>query len=126
MRREQRGTMLPTVVQKSAVELGYRGLDQVVRRTRLSFSPAPLELSETSAVFQIEVPAHESKEFSFAVACNPGAASEQLTFEQAELEAAADISVLRAHDATIQVSNELFNDWLDRSALTSVACVAAR
>jgi glycogen debranching enzyme len=116
MRREQRGTILAPHVEKAAIELSYRGLDDVVRRTRLSFSPTPSELSETSAVYEIEVPAHGSQEVDLCVACDTGKEREPAAFDKAVVQAAAEIDDLRTHDATIRASNELFNDWLDRSA----------
>jgi glycogen debranching enzyme len=116
MRREGRGEMLPARVEQASVELAYRGLDDVVRRTALSFSPTPLELNETTANYQVDLPAHASVELYIQVSCNVGQGGELLTFDKAAIAAAARISELRAHDATLRASNELFNDWLTRSA----------
>lgn len=39
--RERRGTMLPPDIERAAVRLAYRGLDDVERSTRLAFDPRP-------------------------------------------------------------------------------------
>jgi glycogen debranching enzyme len=116
MQRERRGAMLPPRIEAARIELGYRGLDGVVRRTELAFSPTPGELSETAAEYQIDLPAHGSKDIYIHVSCDTGEGSERLAFDQAELAATADNTDLRADDATLRASNELFNDWLNRSA----------
>ena len=43
-RRARRGTRLPPRVDAATVELAYQGLDNVVRRTRLTFDPPPASL----------------------------------------------------------------------------------
>src|SRR5262249_55876659 len=42
--REKRGTLALPVVRPDSVELGYTGLDQVSRQTRLSFEPTPTSI----------------------------------------------------------------------------------
>ena len=51
-RRPRKGRPLPPVVEGGAVVLAYEGLDQVVRRARLEFAPAPARLSERRGQFE--------------------------------------------------------------------------
>jgi glycogen debranching enzyme len=116
MERKRRGTSLPARVEPSFVELAYRGLDNTVRRTRISFSPPPNELSETSAAYEVEVPPQETRSLYISIACNAGEPSAAVPFEAAAASAASEMQGLRANDAMLRTSNELFNDWLNRSA----------
>src|SRR5690606_12121222 len=48
--------------------LGYRGLDGIVRRTRLTFAPAPDALTGTEARFRVHLPPHRAGDLEVAVA----------------------------------------------------------
>jgi glycogen debranching enzyme len=48
-RRPLRGRLRAPVISKSEVELGYLGLDEVLRATRLSFDPAPARADDACA-----------------------------------------------------------------------------
>jgi glycogen debranching enzyme len=51
--REHHGESLPTRMSRDAVVLGYRGLDNVERRTRILFAPMPGLLTESHAQFDL-------------------------------------------------------------------------
>ena len=53
IKRPKRGRAWREVLPEGRVLLSYRGLDDVVRRTHLSFSPAPTELTETLARYDL-------------------------------------------------------------------------
>jgi N-terminal domain of (some) glycogen debranching enzymes/Glycosyltransferase Family 4 len=53
MKRKARGTDLDPEVTEDRVILGYRGRDNVVRRTRIQFSPPPMKLGDSFACFKI-------------------------------------------------------------------------
>jgi glycogen debranching enzyme len=116
IKRERRGTPLPPRVEDSFVELAYKGLDEVVRRTRLSFSPAPAEVSESSAHYEATIPPQRDQVFYVVVSCNWGEGLEIVPFEKAAIGAAGQLNQVRTNDAILRTSNELFNDWLNRSA----------
>jgi glycogen debranching enzyme len=75
MRREHRGKRLPTVLARDRVTLSYRGLDEMVRTTRLAFEPAPQTLTALSAVFDLELAPHGQITIFLEAACTPEAAS---------------------------------------------------
>jgi glycogen debranching enzyme len=70
-RRAKRGQMLPPRQGANWVELSYRGLDNVLRVTRLEFSPDPLELSESCARLPAAIPAHGDRDYFITVSCSP-------------------------------------------------------
>lgn len=55
MLRERRGEALPATLASDSVTLSYRGLDRLIRATRLAFEPAPRMLTASSAVFDLEL-----------------------------------------------------------------------
>src|SRR5690348_16925908 len=55
-RRAKRGTYLPEEVGADRVVLGYRGLDDRVRRTEIGFAPRPERLTKEGAHFRLRLP----------------------------------------------------------------------
>ena len=53
--RERHGERLPDSARANQVSMSYRGLDGVLRRTCIEFSPAPASLSSQSAVFDVSL-----------------------------------------------------------------------
>lgn len=56
MRRQRRGERLPPSVAAERVTLGYKGLDDVTRRTELRFGPAPAHIEAEHARWQFSLP----------------------------------------------------------------------
>ncbi|WKB54651.1 amylo-alpha-1,6-glucosidase [Eleftheria terrae] len=138
MERARRGERLPSECTASEAVLGYRGLDGILRRSRLVFDPEPATLTDSQAEFDIEVEPKEEKHLYCVVSC------EQQRAAQASQPAAA--GAIGATDATaaaaptllhydeafrqndtarrtalgmscqIETSNPLVNLWLKRSA----------
>ena len=109
-KRERRGQRLPEHINFRSVELAYRGLDDVVRRTRLLFDPAPEAISETEARWPVRVDSRSEVVFAITVRCDAGAA------EGPELDSATALRLATnaAHFHTdlpteISTSNETFN-----------------
>jgi len=71
MHRERRGERMPPVLDTDSVTLSYRGLDGMVRATRLTFEPAPQALTAGSAVFELELEPHGQATIFIDIACVP-------------------------------------------------------
>lgn len=116
MRRARRGTRMPTRVDGNVVMLLYRGLDDVVRTTRLAFMPDPTSLSEREVSYQMHLEAKQTKEIFVNVACLVGPERpEPLAYEAALHLATEAHARLEKQEASIHTANEQFNDWLNRS-----------
>lgn len=116
MRREQRGTFHPAQVNEHQVRLSYTGLDDIQRRTHLSFNPQPNALDADSASYTLALEAGQHTEITMTVACrylNESVAT--LDFEAV----LAQLQSRHAHQAAqvcqIETTNERFNGWLDAS-----------
>ena len=117
VRRARRGERLQTVRHEGTAVLGYRGLDGVVRRTRIRFDPAPHELGDDHAVHVLELPPKGETSLYLTVACEVGEeeAAPGATYVTALSCAAAELERSRAGDCEIFTSNEQLNDWINRS-----------
>src|SRR5262245_19740430 len=116
-RRARRGRVLPPAVGGGNAVLAYEGLDGVVRRARLEFSPAPHRLTATEAYFTVALAPQEEALIHLTMACAIGAELTQPppAFEVALGRASDDLRAIRAGACDISTSNERFNDWLNRS-----------
>ena len=72
--RQHHGETLPARMSRSEVVLGYRGLDNVERRTRLQFAPMPGLLTESQAQFDLTLKYKEAVLLNISVQCEQGAA----------------------------------------------------
>lgn len=117
-KRARRGEFLPPEISEDSVLIGYRGLDGVIRRTRVKASPKPSRISEQALSFRTIVEPREKKTLFLSVACEYERASTAVAvpsyraayarMNQAHLQE-------RGNDTLIQTSNAQFNQWLERS-----------
>ena len=118
-RRRRRGTPLPAEVNGNTVRLAYRGLDGVVRSTHLTFEPAPSHISPTSAAFRLSLKPGETTACFVTVDCKCGrakAAASERGYALCLLDARRARRARRAREADVYTSNDLFNEWSNRSA----------
>jgi glycogen debranching enzyme len=115
-RRIRRGIVLPSHVSFDGVELAYKGLDDVVRRTRLTWNPAPTSATGSSARFDLALDPHETVTLSLTVECANGEWSET-TRDFDEAFAAIDTRAREKQReyAVISTSDQQFNEWVTRS-----------
>jgi glycogen debranching enzyme len=116
-KRAQRGTSLPTEINTSEIVLGYLGLDQRIRKTRITFEPTPAKLTGTKAEFKLSLIPKSEIHLYLRISC-----------EQEEPESHNTPNYVNAYDCVMQcvnsrmdrrckiiTSDPLFNNWLDRS-----------
>src|SRR5271163_1851971 len=71
--REHHGENLPARLSRDEVVLRYRGLDNVERRTRLQFAPAPGLLTESHAQFDLSLEPKKETLLNITVQCEQDA-----------------------------------------------------
>jgi glycogen debranching enzyme len=115
--RARRGRALPPEVTADAVVLGYEGLDGVVRRTRLTFDPAPRRLTATDAYFAVALGPQQEARFHLTVTCETGAepAPRPLDYAAALDHTTGAHTAFKARACDVYTANEQFNDWVNRS-----------
>src|SRR5579863_138390 len=115
--RARRGRLLEPLVNKSTVVLTYQGLDQVTRRTRLTFRPPPTELNAASARFRRRIGPGESTTFHLTVSFEIASTTPKvLAFHEAARSSRDDLRRRGSAETSIHSSNEQFNELLYRSA----------
>ena len=117
VKRARRGELLPPQVLGDRIDLAYRGLDEAVRKTIIEFRPAPAHVEATRADFCEALAPREERSYYFAIRCGELGQEAPADFDEALEAATQSIRLLRASDATINTSNEQFNDWLNRSSV---------
>ncbi len=113
--REHRGESLPARMSRDEVVLGYRGLDNVERRTRLEFDPLPALLTESQAQFDLTLKPREDALLNITVQCEQGAERKSaVAYSTAfqELRGRALSGPLR--ECRIITSDKRFNACLER------------
>ncbi|WP_425450204.1 glycogen debranching N-terminal domain-containing protein [Virgifigura deserti] len=114
-RRRQKGTRLRTEIDGDSAVLAYRGLDGIIRSTRLTFEPMPSHLSPTSAAFRISLAPGETTTCFVTTSCTADVAKKQ-NFSFYRRQARRARRARRSMSAHIYSSNELFNEWTNQSA----------
>lgn len=115
-RPRSRGTRLKTDVNSSGVVLHYRGRDKATRSTRIEFDPEPQTVSQTSSTHRIKLKSSETVCLYISVTCQGDSASPSDRSFASGLRASRRRQRAKRRTATrIYTSNELFNEWLNRS-----------
>ena len=114
--RVHSGQRLADETTSDTVIMAYRGLDRVVRRTRLEFAPKPTSINEQQACFELALQPGEERSLFGVVACEhqeekPSHAS----FASAFSSLSAPIEEATLQDCRISTSSDSFNAWLNRS-----------
>ncbi len=114
--RPARGRLLAPRWQGPVLELGYRGLDGVTRRTRIRFGRRPDAHEAGRAVFRFRLPPQDGARLDFTIAFETGEAPLLETFAGARGELQQVVAARSRQAAEVHTSNEQFNDWINRSA----------
>ena len=131
-KRAQRGVDLPPRIADQELLLSYRGLDQVVRCTRIAFQPAPQHLTQGRADFPIRLQPKAEMHLYITIGCEvnetatPGmAASHTTDYFSAFTHVNQLLGNKLMNRCKVTTSNPRFNAWLDRSTADLVMLTTA-
>ena len=113
-RRERSGTLHDPEVHDDRVVLSYTGLDAVVRRTEIAWSPRPLRVSADRAEFEIHLAPGERFELETRIACL-STQSVRTSYGEALAQVESSLREEQGRRAAVRSPNEQFNAWIDRS-----------
>jgi glycogen debranching enzyme len=115
--RARRGDDLPPEISDKELVLGYRGLDQLVRRTRITFEEAPAKLTAQRAEFKLNLKPKGDAHLYITVGCQLEEAPAPATTDY--FTAFTQVNTSLGHQlqnrCKVVTSNPLFNSWIDRS-----------
>jgi glycogen debranching enzyme len=115
LHREKRGIVAPKLLGPDRAILTYQGLDGAAHHTRLTFDPAPAELGPTSASYVVELKPGESRPIFLGIACDRSANDQSVPFLRGLRAARRELKDGTRHAATVETSNDIFNEVLCRS-----------
>jgi glycogen debranching enzyme len=115
--RPRRGIPLPDKAERDGLTLAYRGLDQLVRRTRIAFAPAPDFEGPRRATWTVDLAPGAAKTILIEVRCehDDGRRSETRSRDTCLGAVEARVARRKERAADLYSSNESFNDWIGRS-----------
>jgi glycogen debranching enzyme len=115
--RPRRGELLPPRIEGKTVRLGYRGLDDVVRTTRLTFDPPPARLDADRAEYRLTLAPRARLEIAMVATAvrEPAAPSRVLPFHDAVARRRVTVERLESEAARIRTNHDRFDTWLARS-----------
>jgi glycogen debranching enzyme len=114
-RREQRGEFLSARRDSRGVTLGYRGLDNVVRRTILECDQNPHTVSDSDLIFEIHMEPREEQEIVLRIHCRTDEeAIERLDFQEAAQHAKNDLTSLPLLHCSLKSSSSRWDQWITR------------
>jgi glycogen debranching enzyme len=114
-RRPRRGSLLPAEVEPASITFSYRGLDNILRRTRVHSSISPSSVTDSVLTLPLHLDSHEELAFSRSVTCeSDGTALKSDGYDETLAEVANE-RTLPLPDVDIYTSNEQFNDLVNRS-----------
>jgi glycogen debranching enzyme len=114
-RRKRRGSATAKLRGDSEVLLSYHGLDAKLRRTTLTFDPAPQRLTLDCATYDVRLAPGETRPIFVAVSCDP-TQPRPLPFLRGLIAARRELRDTSRHRASVETSNARFNEMLCRSA----------
>ena len=116
-RRARRGTLHPPELAGDLVTLGYTGIDQRRRTTRLRFAPTPTRLEAGRALFEFDLEAHGKTVVFIEIQCEPAAPvpEPRAEFFASLRQARRTLRRSSARAASIETSNEIFNEAVRRA-----------
>ena len=119
--RLRRGWKLKTVRSKTGLILGYKGLDETIRRTYVRCTPAPKRVMPDGLRIEANIPPHTDMTWEILISCEikRRRGGVFLSYDRAHREAYRALQKAKASDAHVYTSNEQFNHWLNRSMADS-------
>ncbi len=114
--RPARGRMLAPAVTRDQVILGYHGLDDVVRRTILRFSPMPAVVTSGEARWHMTIPAGGEQSIAIEIGCKSQREPHRLlALDLARDQAAAEHGRAQAWQCRVTSVNGQLNVWFNRA-----------
>lgn len=117
MTRVRRGVRSEEKIEANQLGFAYKGLDGVLRRTRIRCASAPDDLTPSGAAFIHRLGPKEEREFYLTYGCEiNGSASAGVNYSRGRTEVEGAPKDVEAQDCQIRTSNAQFNEWLTRSS----------
>src|SRR5882672_8132840 len=115
LRRKRRGLLGRHVTQPDTTAPSHRGLDAKLRQAVLGFDPPPNELTATTASYRLELAPKQARPIFFTVGCGAPEPPKPAPILRALRAVHRNRRAISQNSATVETSNDLFNEVLCRS-----------
>jgi glycogen debranching enzyme len=117
-KRDRSGERLKNEVTGDAVIFAYRGLDRVLRQTRIEFLPIPTSINSEETCFELTLDPHEEKSIFGVISCERGDVRRynRVSFATAFSSLSTEFDQSGLQGCRIATPSEGFNGWLTRSS----------
>ena len=115
IQRDQRGASSIDVTSPGSVELHYDGLDGTPRTLAINFDPAPTQLGRRQALYRLELGPKQRRSLAIVASCDPPQDVKPLNLLKAMTGARRRSKLATRYAATVETSNDTFNEVLCRS-----------
>jgi glycogen debranching enzyme len=115
MRRDKRGSVKRSIDSPNSVRFAYSGLDTIVRQTMIHIDPEPASLKETSAFFELHIPAKQSQRVFFTARAGTDHKTPQCSYGRGLRDAHRAIRRAQQQTTRIEVSNPELDHVLTRA-----------
>jgi glycogen debranching enzyme len=115
LHRKRRGTMTRRLAPPGQVLLDYLGLDGRSRQSILTFNPAPSDLTENEACFDLVLAAGEAVPLFLTISCDRPSDEQPIPFTRGLLAVHRELRRVTHRMTTVESSNGHFNEILCRS-----------
>lgn len=113
--RPARGERLPVEAVEHGLQFGYRGLDDVVRRSELRCSRGPLQTAPGVLEIPLALPAGGRTELYLEAGIRPGPLPSRPRYRAAAARALRRMRTRRRRSAGVRSSGPMFQAWMERS-----------
>jgi glycogen debranching enzyme len=114
-KRPSRGQRAGPAIEESDLVFSYKGLDSVVRKTRIAFKPSPSAFRGNGAQFVFHMEPRATETIVLSVKCETGSSAANRTrYEMALQSISQELLQRRTETSEIRSSSMLFNDSLER------------
>lgn len=113
--RPRRGVGAARPLDINNVVFEYAGLDESLRRTALHFDPAPSHLTNSRAVYHLDLAPKQTTSLFVTVSCDKPATHKPAPFFRGLLAHRREMRQSTAGATTVETSNNIFNEVLCRA-----------
>ena len=122
--RDKKGKLHRPKTSKNEILLGYLGLDEISRYSRIHFTPDPDVLFESEMHHNIQLDPQEVFHLDISIAFEIDEDKPKIySYDVADKKRRHNNELIKKNSANITTSNEQFNDWINRSKADIITMV---
>lgn len=116
LKRKKRGSLHTPKMIDNGLEFSYSGLDDILRKTMVQFTPAPARVSFRRVKFRLKLKPYQAISVLSKITCLTARSPVRITsYPQAYRQMRHDFADFHRDECRLETTNGQFNDWMHRS-----------